>query len=87
MQNLEIAAVVVLFGAAAFLLRRRLRTLDDAPLGVRLGVGFSLGGLIALFVLVRGLDILPDDLEVVAQPILFALVIAALVVVAISELR
>ena len=54
MQTLELAGVFALVGITVFLMRAHFANLDDAPLPLRLAVGFGVGALIGLFMLVRG---------------------------------
>ena len=59
-QTLELAGVFALVGITVFLMRAHLANLNDAPLPLRLAVGFGVGALIGLFMLVRGTDVIPD---------------------------
>lgn len=85
MQALELAGVFTLVGITAFLLRGRVANFKGAPIGLQLVVGFSVGALIALFMLVMETDVLPDQLEPVAQPVLLAAVVVAVLVLALRE--
>ena len=87
MQTLELAGVFALVGIAAFLMRTQFANLNHAPLPVRLAVGFGVGALIGLFMLVRESDVLPDRLEPLAAVILLAAVVVAVVVLARRERR
>lgn len=87
MQTLGLAAIYALVGIAAFLFRARLANLDEAPLQLRLAVGFGLGALIGLFILARGLDLLPDQLELGAVAALWAAVLVAALLVAVQARR
>ncbi len=87
MQTLELAGVFALVGITVFLMRAHLANLNDAPLPLRLAVGFGVGGLIGLFMLVRGTDFLPDGLEPVAAMVLMAAVVVAVIVLVRRQLR
>ena len=83
-QTLELAAVYTLVGVAIYLLRARLAKLEEAPIGWRLAVGFAVGALIALFMFVKGVDVLSDGLEPVA---LAGLLTAVVVIILVLVLR
>ncbi len=87
MQALELAGVCALIGMAAYSLRRRLSNLNDEPLGFKLAVGFGVGAIIALFMLVRGTDFMPDELEPLASIILWSAVLVTAILLARRELR
>ena len=87
MQTLELAGVFALVGITMFLLRTHFANLDRAPLPLRLAVGFGAGALIGLFMLVRGTDVLPDDLEPLAVMVLLAAVFVAVIVLVRREHR
>ncbi len=87
MQALELAGVCALIGMAAYSLRGRLANLNEEPLGFKLAVGFGIGAIIALFMLVRKIDLLPDDLEPLARLFLTAALLAAAILVARRNIR
>ena len=87
MQTLELAGVFALVGIAMFLMRTHFANLDQAPLPFRLAVGFGAGALIGLFMLVRGTDVLPDNLEALAVMVLLAAVVVAVIVLVRRERR
>ena len=76
MQILELIVVYALIGVTAYLLRGRLAGLNNAPIALRLGVGFVVGAVLVFPLLVKsGVDVVPDTLE----PVLLAALIALLV--------
>lgn len=87
MQLLLLTGVFALVGIVALLLRGRLANLSEAPLGFRLAVGFGVGSLIALAMIVRRIDVLPDALEPMALAALVAALVVAVVGLALREYR
>jgi len=74
-QTFELLAFYAIVAVTAFLLRDRLRSLGDAPVGWRLAGGFVLGAALVLPLLAKGVDVVPDGLE----PLVFAALVAVLV--------
>ena len=74
MQGLEIAGLYVLLGLTVYALRHRIPELNSAPVAVRLAVGTLVGISLSLPILVRGTNLVPDDLE----PVLLIAMIAGL---------
>ena len=87
MYDLIVTWVYAIVGMVAILLRRRLANLDEAPLGLRLAVGFGVGVLFCLPVIVDEVNIVPDAWEPAALAALLAGAVVGVLALAFQKRR